>query len=38
MTVLDHPNPNSFSAAIANEFMEGAQNAEHSTELADLNA
>ncbi|TCL08413.1 NAD(P)H dehydrogenase (quinone) [Shimia isoporae] len=38
LTVLDHPNPNAFSAAAAQAFMRGAQAAGHSTELADLNA
>ncbi|MEO0636315.1 MAG: NAD(P)H-dependent oxidoreductase [Pseudomonadota bacterium] len=38
LTVLDHPNPKAFSAAVAREFMAGAQTAGHSTELADLNA
>lgn len=38
LVVLDHPNPNSFSAAIAAEFIRGASGAGHTTELADLNA
>lgn len=38
LTVLDHPNPNSFSAALAKAFMEGADHAGHSTECADLHA
>lgn len=38
LTVLDHPNPASFSAAAASRFMEGAQTAGHTVELADLNA
>lgn len=38
LTVLDHPNPASFSAAVAQRFMAGAQSAGHSVELADLNA
>lgn len=38
LTVLDHPNPKSFSAAIATEFQSGAQQAGHTTELADLHA
>ncbi|MCG7493754.1 NAD(P)H-dependent oxidoreductase [Thalassobius sp. Cn5-15] len=38
LTVLDHPNPHSFSAAIARSFMSGAQSADHTTELADLHA
>lgn len=36
LTVIDHPNPNSFSHAAANHFMSGAMAAGHSTELADL--
>lgn len=38
LTILDHPNPNSFSAAVAQTFMEGAKTAGHSVELADLHA
>lgn len=38
LIVLDHPNPHSFSAAVAQEFAKGAQSAGHTTELADLNA
>jgi len=38
LTVLDHPNPKSFSAAVAAAFMDGARAAGHSTELADLHA
>ncbi|WP_164661825.1 NAD(P)H-dependent oxidoreductase [Tropicibacter sp. Alg240-R139] len=38
LTVLDHPNPTSFSAAAATRFMEGAQAAGHTVELADLHA
>jgi NAD(P)H dehydrogenase (quinone) len=38
LTVLDHPNPTSFSAAVARQFMTGAEAAGHSTELADLHA
>lgn len=38
LTVIDHPNPASFSHAAAAEFMRGAQDAGHSTERADLNA
>ncbi|MBO9408986.1 NAD(P)H-dependent oxidoreductase [Shimia sp. R9_1] len=38
LTVIDHPNPTSFSHAVAAEFMRGAQAAGHTTELADLNA
>jgi NAD(P)H dehydrogenase (quinone) len=38
LTVLDHPDPASLSAAVARHFMDGAAAAGHSTELADLNA
>ena len=38
LTVFDHPDPRSFSAAIARRFMDGAAEAGHSTELADLHA
>lgn len=38
LTVLDHPNPASFSAAVAQHFMSGAKAAGHSVELADLHA
>ena len=38
LTVLDHPDPRSFSAAAAQRFMDGAQAAGHTTELADLHA
>lgn len=38
LTVLDHPNPASFSAAAAQHFMAGAQSAGHTVELADLHA
>lgn len=38
LTVLDHPDPGSFSAAVAQRFMDGAEAAGHSVELADLNA
>lgn len=38
LTILDHPNSNSFSAAVAQQFMSGADAAGHTTELADLNA
>lgn len=38
LTVLDHPNPSSFSAAAANSFMDGAKEAGHSVELANLHA
>ena len=36
LTILDHPNPQSFSAAAARHFIQGAQQAGHTTELADL--
>ena len=38
LTVLDHPNPKSFTAAAAEHFMQGAQAGGHPVELADLNA
>jgi len=38
LTVIDHPNPNSFSAALAQKFIQGATAAGHSTEIADLHA
>ena len=38
LTVLDHPNPASLSKALAERFMDGAQAAGHSVELADLHA
>ena len=38
LTLLDHPDPNSFSSAIAREFCAGAESAGHSTELVDLHA
>ncbi|SCZ65355.1 NAD(P)H dehydrogenase (quinone) [Epibacterium ulvae] len=38
LTILDHPNPNSFSAAVAQRFMAGAKTAGHTTECADLHA
>ncbi|WP_406647930.1 NAD(P)H-dependent oxidoreductase [Aliisedimentitalea scapharcae] len=38
LTVLDHPNPNAFSAAVAQQFMAGATAAGHTVELADLHA
>ncbi len=38
LTVLDHPNPASFSAVVAQSFMEGAKAAGHTVELADLHA
>jgi NAD(P)H dehydrogenase (quinone) len=38
LTVLDHPDPASFSAAVAARFMEGAKSVGHTVELADLHA
>lgn len=38
LTILDHPNPNSFSASVARHFMDGAKAAGHTVELADLHA
>ena len=38
LTVLDHPNPKSFSHAVAAEFGLGARAAGHTVELADLHA
>ncbi|RED10595.1 NAD(P)H-dependent oxidoreductase [Pontivivens insulae] len=38
LTILDHPDTNSFSSAIAREFCAGAETAGHTTELADLHA
>ena len=38
LTVLDHPDPSSFTAAAAKRFVAGAQAAGHSVELADLHA
>jgi len=38
LTILDHPNPVSFSAAVAQQFMDGAKAAGHSVECADLHA
>ena len=38
LTILDHPNPASFSGAVAQHFMDGAKAAGHSVELADLHA
>ncbi|PID37023.1 MAG: NAD(P)H dehydrogenase [Rhodobacterales bacterium] len=38
LTVLDHPNPESFSAAVAARFMAGARAAGHQAVLADLHA
>lgn len=36
LTVLDQPDPKSFSRAVAERFMQGAQKAGHTTEFADL--
>lgn len=36
LTILDHPDPRSFSGAVAQQFMAGARTAGHSVELADL--
>ena len=38
LTILDHPNPKSFSAAVAQQCMAGAEASGHSVELADLHA
>ncbi len=38
LTILDHPDPNSFTVAAARSFMEGATAAGHTTELGDLHA
>lgn len=38
LVVLDHPDQNSFSHAVAASFMAGAHDAGHSVELADLHA
>jgi NAD(P)H dehydrogenase (quinone) len=38
LTVLDQPNPESFSHAVAAAFLRGAEAAGHTTELADLHA
>ncbi len=38
LTILDHPNPASFSAAVAQKFMDGAKAAGHTVEFADLYA
>lgn len=38
LTVLDHPNPAAFSAAVARQFIAGATAAGHTAELADLHA
>ncbi|WP_366525746.1 NAD(P)H-dependent oxidoreductase [Planktotalea sp.] len=38
LTILDHPNPKSFTAAAAEHFMQRAHAGGHPVELADLNA
>jgi NAD(P)H dehydrogenase (quinone) len=38
LTILDHPDPRSFSSAVARQFNHGAEHAGHTTELVDLNA
>ncbi|WP_171207265.1 MULTISPECIES: NAD(P)H-dependent oxidoreductase [unclassified Ruegeria] len=38
LAVLDHPDPNSFTAAAVASFTKGALAAGHSTEIADLHA
>ena len=38
LTVLDQPDPKSFSRAVAERFMEGVREAGHTVELADLHA
>ncbi len=38
LTVLDHPDPESFTASAARSFMAGVEAVGHSVELADLNA
>jgi NAD(P)H dehydrogenase (quinone) len=38
LTILDHPNPTSFSAAVAEHFMAGAVASGHTVEIADLHA
>ena len=38
LVVVDHPSPTSFTAAAAAHFMQGAQDAGHTVELADLHA
>lgn len=38
LTVLDHPDPRSFTAAAAQQFMLGVKDAGHTVELADLHA
>ncbi|MFK7870869.1 MAG: NAD(P)H-dependent oxidoreductase [Roseobacter sp.] len=38
LTILDHPDPTSFTFAVARAFCEGAERAGHTTEVADLHA
>ena len=38
LTVLDHPDPTSFSAAVAKKFMAGVIFSGHTVEIADLHA
>ena len=38
LTILDHPDPASFTSAVAREFNSGAQSAGHTIELVDLHA
>lgn len=38
LTILDHPNSASFSAAVARQFCAGAESTGHTTELVDLHA
>lgn len=38
LVVLDHPNPKSFSSYVASAFVEGAKEAGHTVEVADLHA
>lgn len=38
LTIVDHPDPNSFTVAAAGKFMEGARAAGHTTEFGDLHA
>lgn len=38
LTVVDHPNPKSFSHAVADAFATGVRQAGHSVEIADLHA
>lgn len=38
LIVIDHPDPQSFTHAACNRFADGAQDAGHTVELADLNA